>query len=413
MKKLLGALVVLGIAAVTGWQIRVRIVASGQEAARRRGQVVVPVEVTAVRQADIRDVGAFTGSLEPKSQFLIAPKIAGRLEKLRVHVGDRVRHGQLIAELDDEEFAQELEQARAELAVARANVADCFSALTVAKREFERVTALRAKGFASESELDSAEAQDKACDAKHKVALAQVANKDAALKAAQIRLSYAKVHASWEDGNEPRVVGERFVDEGALLKANEPIVSILEDRRLIAVIHVIERDYPKVKVAQEVSVTTDAYPRRTFGGRIVRIAPLLKETSRQGRVEVEIDNPDRLLKPGMWIRARIEFARHEKATVIPKGVRVTREEKEGVFVADADARKVRFVPITVGIIEGELAEVVEPPLSGLVVSLGQHLLEDGSSIRLPQRPASRPAQGGAPAGTPPESRPATKPGETR
>ena len=66
------------------------------------------------------------------------------------------------------------------------------------------------------------------------------AQKVAALNAARIRLSYATVRASWETGDETRVVGERFVDEGALLKANQPIVSILEAHSLTAVIHVIE-----------------------------------------------------------------------------------------------------------------------------------------------------------------------------
>ena len=221
--------------------------------------------------------------------------------------------------------------------------------------------------------------------------LAQVAQRAAALKGARIRLSYATVRASWEKGDERRAVGERFVDEGALLKANEPIVSILEAHLVTAVIHVIERDYPEAKVDQEVVIATDAYPGRTFTGRIVRIAPLLKESSRQGRVEVEIPNPDRLLKPGMFIRARIEFAWHKDATVVPVKALAKRNGTQGVFLADVKTRKAYFVPVTVGIINGELAEVLKPALSGQVVTLGQHLLEDGSSITLPNDAAKVPA----------------------
>ena len=84
---------------------------------------------------------------------------------------------------------------------------------------------------------------------------------------------------------------------------NAPIVSILDIHSLTAVIHVIERDYSKVRVGQKVIVTTDAFPGSTFTGKIVRIAPLLKETSRQARVEIEVPNRDRLLKPGMFIRS--------------------------------------------------------------------------------------------------------------
>ena len=390
MKKLVLILILLGIAALTGC----RLATSKDSQGSQRRTVAVAVEVAPVQKTSIKDIGSFTGSLLPKSQFLIAPKIGSRLKELVVNVGDLVERDQLIARLDDEEYVQQAEEAQAELQVSEANVEACASALEVAKREFDRVKALREKKIASVSELDAAEADFKAGQAKHKVALAQVAQRAAALKGAQIRLSYATVRASWETGDERRVVGERFVDEGALLKANEPIVSILETHSLTAVIHVIERDYPQAKIGQDVIVATDAYPGKTFTGRIVRIAPLLKESSRQGRLEVQIPNPDGLLKPGMFIRASIEFARHEDATVVPVEALAKRNGTQGVFLADAKARKANFVPVTVGIVDGEVAEVLKPALSGQVVTLGQHLLEDGSSITLPSDGANVPGKEG-------------------
>ncbi len=103
-----------------------------------------------------------------------------------------------------------------------------------------------------------------AADAREKVALAQVNQREAAVKAAEVRLSYSRIVAEWKEGSDERVVGERFVDEGAMLSANAPIVSILDIGRLIAVIQVIERDYSKVRIGQEAVVSTDAYPGRTF-----------------------------------------------------------------------------------------------------------------------------------------------------
>ena len=391
MKKMLLILILSGIAVLTGWAIHRRLATSRDSQRRQRSSVAVAVEVAPVRKTSIRDMGSFTGSLLPKSQFLVAPKIGGRLRQLMVNMGDPVKRDQLIARLDDEEHVQQVEQAQAELQVSKGNVEERLIALDVAGREFDRVRALREKKVASESQLDVAGALFKACRAKHKVALAQVEQKEAALKAARIRLSYATVRASWETGDETRVVGERFVDEGALLKANQPIVSILEANSLTAVIHVIESDYPKAKLEQEVTIASDAYPGRIFTGRVVRIAPLLRESSRQGRVEIEIPNPDRLLKPGMFIRAGIEFARHRDATVVPVKALAKRNGKQGVFVADVKTRKAYFVPITVGIINAELAEVLKPALSGQVVTLGQHLLEDESSITLPNDDAKVPA----------------------
>ena len=349
----------------------------------RRQALAVAVEVAPLQKGTIEEVGLFTGSLVPKSYVVVAPKIAGRLEKLFVGIGDGVKRGQPIALLDDEEYAQQVEQARAEREVAKANVLESESSLEVAGREYKRVQALHQKQIASESELDTARAQHEAQGAKHQVALAQVAQKDAALEAARVRLSYTRINASWEDGEGHRLVGERFVHEGAMLKANDPIVSILEIQSLTAVIHIIERDYSKVSSGQNAVITTDAFPDRTFSGTILRVAPLLKETSRQARVEIEVPNPGGILKPGMFVRVRIEFDRHSDVTVVPTSALVNRNGQRGVFLADPEEMKARFVPVELGIVNGELAEVIHPPLSGWVVTLGHDLLEDGSAIILP------------------------------
>jgi RND family efflux transporter MFP subunit len=398
MKKVIVLAVVLALAAVAGWQIWVRVQAARPEA--RRPRPPVAVEVGPVRRGTIDDVGVFTGSLLPRRQFLVAPKIAGRVEKLAVNIGESVERGQLIAILDDEELVQQVEQAQAELDVAKANVENRASDLEVARREYDRIQTLREKKVASESELDAAESLYKTSQARAKVAAAEVAQREALLKAARVRLGYTRVEAHWDEGQGPRVVGERFVDEGALLKANEPIISVLQEQLLTGVINVIERDYPKVRVGQEASIATDAYPGERFTGRIVRIAPFLRESSRQARLELDVPNADLRLKAGMFIRAFILFGRHEGATLVPVAALVKRAGKEGVFLADPKARTARFVPVRTGIRSGETIEVLEPAaLEGLVVTLGQHLLEDGSPIRLPAEP-------GRPKADDPEAAPA-------
>ncbi len=383
MKKLLLLLLVLSVAAMAGWGVYQRV--TGSDAAKKpvRSAVAVAVETQSIRKGAIDDVGVFTGSLEPKSQFVVASKVAGWLRELLVDVGDTVTRNQVIAVLDDVEFAQEVEQAQAELQVAKANAANCASDLDIAKREYERAKALRDKQIASASQLDVSEAAYNACETRHKVSVAQVNQKQAALKTALVRLSYTKVQAFWEEGDETRVVGERFVDEGALLQTNQPIVSVLQNNPLKAVVYVIERDYPKVTIGQQAVVSTDAYPGRTFAGAITRIAPLLKESSRQARVEVEVPNPDLLLRPGMFIRARVEFARHENSTLISLAALVKRDDKEGIFIADLQNHKARFVPVTIGIMSGELIEITQPEISGEAVTIGNHLLEDGSAITMP------------------------------
>ncbi len=370
------------LAGLVLWQIY-RVVFGSDSAADNGKQATVAVALSPVRKMTINDVGLFTGSLLPRSQFIAAPKISGRLEKVLVNIGDEVGYNQLIALIDDDEYAQQAEKARAELEVIRATLEETRSSLELARREFERIKALYNQEIASEADYDVAWASFKAQEARYKVALARVAEREAAWKEAQVRLSYTRIRASWEEGEsnvQYRVVGERFKDDGAMLTPNTPIVSILDINFLIAVIHVIERDYPKVRVGMEAEITTDAFPGRTFTGRIARIAPLLKETSRQARVEVGIDNSNHLLKPGMFIRASLVYGQHENATVVPVAALTRRNSKQGVFLAEEQNTRVRFVPVSVGILNGELAELLEPEISGSVVSLGQHLLEDGAAI---------------------------------
>ena len=393
MKKVFFIVIALTFAGLLGWQIYQKVYAPRKGTDRHRRALAVPVEITQVRAMTIRDIGFFTGTLIPRSQFIVAPKITGQLEKLLVNIGEHVKSEQLIAVLDDDEYVQQVDQARAELEVAKAVLEESRSALGIAKRELQRAKALREKKIASESELDEAEAQFKAQSAKHKVAQAQIAQKQAALKAAQVRLSYTRISVPFEGDNGQWVVGERFVDEGAMLSANASIVSVLDIGSLIAVIHVIERDYPKVRLNQVASVTTDAFPGRTFSGKIVRLAPLLKETSREARVEIEIPNLEGLLKPGMFVRVQIEFERHHNATVVPQSALVKRKGQQGIFLADTQEMKAHFVPVTLGIINGENAEVVSPSLSGSVVTMGQHLLEDGSAVIVsPERHSSEMTQ---------------------
>ena len=139
MKKVFATLVVLAFIGVLGWEVYSRIDDLRKPTARDRRAPPVPVEAEPVRKDTVRDIGFFTGTLYPHSQYTVAPKIAGRLEKLFVKIGDPVKKGQLIAVLEDDEYLQQVGQARAELQVAKANVEEGRSALDTARRELERL----------------------------------------------------------------------------------------------------------------------------------------------------------------------------------------------------------------------------------------------------------------------------------
>ncbi len=379
MKKIIILAVVLILAGLLGWRIYLAI-AARRAPESRRGRPAVAVELAEVARRPVREAAVFTGSLLPRSRFDAAPKVAGRLERLLVNIGDEVESGDLIAVLDGEEYAQQVAQSRAELDVSRASLADAESSLGLAARDLERTRELHEQRIASDSELDEAEARHRVAEARVEVARAQIKQRQAALRSAEVRLAYTRISASWDDGEGPRLIGERFVDEGTMLRANDPVVSVVDTSVMLAVVYVIEGDFAAIRTGQPVELTVDAYPGRSFSGRVARRAPVLDEASRQARVEVEVPNPDRLLAPGMFARVAIEFDRRPDALTVPRAALVRRDGLEGVFLADREEMIARFVPVERGIASDGYVEVVSPEIEGEVVTLGHHLLENGGAI---------------------------------
>ena len=342
----------------------------------------VPVEIAPIEQGPIALRRSFTGSLDANAEFVVAPKVEGRIEQIDVDLGDRVSRGQVVARLDDAEHQQVVAQAEAELAVARANLSEAESQLNLAGRELERLEQLRQRGMGSESELDIARAEREAAQARVEVARAQVSRAGAALAMARIRLGYTRVSADWSGGSETREVAERFLDEGGTVAANEPLLRIVELDPLTAVFHVPERDYARLQVGQQAELYTDAWPGEAFPGEISRIAPVFRANARQARVELRVDNPERRLKPGMFARIELVLARVDDAITVPEAALVRRDGSDGVFRVADDSGTVAWQPVQPGIREAGRVQVAGLDPDGRVVVLGQQLLDDGTAIRI-------------------------------
>jgi RND family efflux transporter MFP subunit len=158
---------------------------------------------------------------------------------------------------------------------------------------------------------------------------------------------------------------------------------IVELNPIVGVVFVTERDYAYLKPGQLVSLTTDAYPGDQYTGRIDRIAPVFRKSTRQARIEMTINNSEHRLKPGMFIRATVVLAQVPEATIVPEQALTIRNDRSGVFVVSEDERSVAWREVKVGIREGDRVQVEGQGLSGRVVTLGQQLIDDGSPITIP------------------------------
>ncbi|MEJ2587267.1 MAG: efflux RND transporter periplasmic adaptor subunit [Deltaproteobacteria bacterium] len=385
-KVILIILILMGIGAAAKWlpinDIFTQLMDRGPQEGRERVLLPSPVEVARIQRGPIEARRSFNGALEALSEFVVAPKVSGRVEELLVNLSDRVKRGQVVARLDNDEYIQAVAQAKADLIVAQANLALAKSALETTIREFERTKKLLKRGIASDSEFDKIRADKLAKQAELKMAEAEVSKAGSSLKTAEIRLGYTKVTASWTGGKDTRLVAERYLDEGQTVAANAPLMLIVEIDPIVGVVYITEKDYSRLRPGRVVSLTTDAYSGEIFYGRVDRIAPVFKQATRQARVEMTIENPGHRLKPGMFIRATVVLERVPKTTIVPEDALVTRDNQTGLFVVNEDGRTVRWRPVKVGIEEGGLAQVEGEGLSGLVVTLGQHLIDDGSTVSI-------------------------------
>ncbi|MGA6993089.1 MAG: efflux RND transporter periplasmic adaptor subunit [Candidatus Deferrimicrobiaceae bacterium] len=378
-------------AAGLGWAVFRQFQSPGGAGNKGLLKQPAPVEVGPIRQGPIELRRTYSGTLEARAEFVVAPKVNGRIERIAVNLADTVKRGQVVAELDNDEYVQEVAQAKADLEVARANLSEAKSALEIADRDLERIRTLRGRGVASESQLDGARANHLTKQAQVEVAMAQVAKAESSLETANIRLRYTKVRASWTGGSDRRVVADRFANEGGTVSANTPLLLIVELDPITGVMSVTEKDYVRMRNGQLGTLTTDAYPGETFEGRIDRIAPVFREATRQARVELMIGNAGHKLKPGMFIRVTVVLDRLAEATIVPEKALTTRDDRTGVFVVSEDGKSVSWREVTVGIREGDRVQVEGEGLSGRVVTLGQQLVDDGSPIIIPAREPEAPS----------------------
>ena len=174
-----------------------------------------------------------------------------------------------------------------------------------------------------------------------------------------------------------------MVDRGALVSPSTPLFEVVDIDRVKVGIAVVEGDYRKVSLGQPVAVRVDAYPDNRFNGTITRISPVLDPQTRTGEVEIELDNPDGVLKPGMFARTTIVVERKRGVLMVPEASPVKTGAGYGVFRLTDGGSKVERVEVSPGLNNGGWVEVTGDLRKGdKVVTLGSSLVRHGQRIRV-------------------------------
>lgn len=383
-------------------------------AAQRTGRGEIPVQISSVTRQNLTYSLRATGDISPLMQVDLFPKVSGYLERMSVNLGDSVRQGQVIAQIDRTEFLHKVKEVEAKVAQAKANLAEIEAgtrteevrqaeeAVKQAQSRFEnarlhreRMEALYQRQIISKKDFDNADTEYTVAEAQleanqqrlkmlregarqevREASQAKLKEMEALLAQEQTRLQNAMIIAPFSGE-----IIRRYVDAGALVSSSTPLVTLVHTETLKVVANVLEKDISLIKPGMKAKIQTEAYPERVFEGKVVRINSALELATRTLQAEIHVPNPSHLLKPGMF--SRIEMALSEK----PGTLTVLREAlieeggKRSVFVVEGNQALQR--PIVTGIEQDQWVEVLEGLREGdRVIIKGQGSIKDRSTVRV-------------------------------
>src|SRR6267154_2878124 len=369
------------------------LIVAGIVYAKSGGTKIDDSKIGKVEQGDLAKSVVATGKIEPITKVEIKSKASGIVKKLYVDYGDKIKKGQMLAELDRDEIQARVDQARAQLEAASASVSGTRADLERAKvdaegpdvpmlkRAYDRAQGMAKEGVVSASALDDAEknyvmsvnkqnvskAQLQVLQAKIGQAEGQVAQDRANLKQLEEQLSYTTIESPI-DG----IVLSRDVEIGdavssiLVLGSSATLVMTLGDTSEVYVKgKVDESDIGKVYLGQPARIKVESFKDKTFSGKVTKISPMgvEKDNVTTFEVRVSIQNPGGELKAEMTANAEIILEEHKAVLQIPEGaILYDKDKKASVEIPDSKGKDGKNkIAVNIGISNGAKTEV----LSGL------------------------------------------------
>jgi len=381
VKRLISYLIVFAGLAFGGyrvWQaVENKKLAEGKQGAKKGSVRIVSVGAALARTGQVREEILITGSLKPKEQVDVTSKATGRVEKLTFYVGDAVKRGQVVAEIEDSELQQQVRRATASIEVVKATLAQRRAELANARADLERSRQLTEAGLIPKQEFDAKRTSFQVVQAQIQLTEAQGDQAQAELSELRIRLEQTRILAPM-DG----IVAERFVDEGAVVSPSTPIVRLVNLSIMVTRANVPEREVSKLRIGNRAIVRVDAIGDQVFEGRVSRVSPVLDAATRSALVEVEIPNRNVGLKAEMFARVTLDLANYRSAVMIPREALVYRGQMPGVYILGSDNKPV-FREIEPGVVQGDDVEVLANLQAGTrIVTKGATMLTDGVQVRV-------------------------------
>ncbi len=306
------------------------------------------VRVQTLEASDVEDVMALTGGIIPWETVTLSAETRGKIESRPIEEGDRVEGGQEIFKINTTTIEATLSQARAQS--------------LLATQEMARTDQLRKEGISSPQDLDRARMNQQATRA--------------TVEMSEIQLAHSVIRTPFAG-----VVDVLLKEEGEYVDAGTPLVRLVQVDRVKVVLGLPERDVPLFETGDAVKITLDAYPDRAFEGRIHRIATTAEASTRTFVTEVELDNSEGLMKPGMIARATLVRRSFKDAVTVPMFAVVNQDDGRYALVEENGLAHRR--PVELGFFQGDRILVKQglAPGDRLIVS-GQRDLDDGDPVNV-------------------------------
>src|SRR6266536_1948411 len=321
-------------------------------------EVAPPLAVQIVRpkRGSITRNVTLPGEIKPYQQATLYAKVAGYLKTITVDKGDRVKEGDLIAEIEVPEMLADLARYKAEV--------------EVAELDYKRLSE-------SQKKLPDLVVPQTVDNAKGKLDVAK-----ASLERTETLLGFSKIAAPFSG-----VITKRMVDPGAFIPAatsgsaaqNAAIVTLTDFNRVRVQVAVPELETSLVATDQPVKMTVDGLPGRSFDGKITRFSYTLDEATKTMLAEIELPNPKLELRPGMYAVVKIGIERKDDALLVPVDALVV--ERAGAFVFTVNDNKAKKTRVQTGFNDGTNVEIVsggrpEQP----VILVGKRVVSDGQAV---------------------------------
>jgi RND family efflux transporter MFP subunit len=376
VKRIIGVVLGAGVVFFVGTRVyEIQQQQASPKAGKKKGGArIVQVEFTEARVGRLSEELLLTGALKPKEMVDVTPKVTGRLEETHFRIGDLVRAGDLVAQLEDDELVQQVNRASANIEVTRAALSQREAERQNAQAELGRAEQLLKEELISPQDYEARRTSFAVVDAQVTLARAQIEQAEAELRELNIRLSQSAIYSPMTG-----VVATRYVDVGAVVSPSTPIVRIVNLSTMVTLGNVPERSIGRLRVGNTAYINVDAIPDETFTGRIARISPVLDAATRTALIEIDIPNPNAVLKAEMFARIRLDLGTTREATLIPREGLVYRGQQPGVYVIEGDRPVYR--PIETGLTREDQVEVLANLEPGTAIAgRGATMIQEGDRV---------------------------------